>query len=49
MQTILSSLHMVLYILQLNYDAQEILTIVGNMQDEALQENGMQFGACGKP
>ena len=39
---------MVLYILQLNYDAQEILTIVGSMQNEALQENGMQFGACGK-
>jgi hypothetical protein len=49
MQTILNSLHMVLYILQLNYDVQEILTIVGSMQDEALQENGMQFGACGKP
>jgi hypothetical protein len=46
---ILRSLHMVLYILQLNYDVQEILTIVGSMQDEALQENGMQFGACGKP
>jgi hypothetical protein len=40
---------MVLYILQLNYDVHEILKIVGSMQDEALQENGMQFGACGKP
>jgi hypothetical protein len=29
---------MVLYILQLNYDVQEILTIVGCMQEEALQE-----------
>jgi hypothetical protein len=38
-----------LYILQWNYNVQEILTIVGSMQDEALQENGMQFGACGKP
>ena len=49
MQTILSSLHTVLYILQLNYDVQEILIVVGSMQDESLQENGMQFGACGKP
>jgi hypothetical protein len=40
---------MVLYILQLNYDVQEILTIVGSVQDEALQENSMQFGAYGKP
>jgi hypothetical protein len=32
---------MVLYMLQLNYDVQEILTIVGSMQTEALQENGM--------
>ena len=40
---------MFLYILQLNYDIQEILTIVGNMQVKALQENDMQFGACGKP
>ena len=39
---------MVMYILHLNYDVQEILTIVGSMKDEALQENGMQFGACGK-
>jgi hypothetical protein len=29
---------MVLYILQLNYDVQEILTIVGSMQEEVLQE-----------
>jgi hypothetical protein len=49
MQTILSSLHMVLYILQLNYDVQEILTIVGSMQDLHYRKNGMQFGACGKP
>jgi hypothetical protein len=48
MHTILSSLHIVLYILQLNYDVHEILTIVGSMQDEALEENGMQFGACVK-
>jgi hypothetical protein len=48
-QEILSSLHMVMYILRLNYDVQEILTIVGSMQAEALQENGMHFGACGKP
>jgi hypothetical protein len=46
-QAILRSLHKVLYIL--NYDVQEIMTIVGSMQDEALQENGMQFGAYGKP
>ena len=39
---------MVLYILTLNYDVQEILTIVGSMENEALQENGMQFDACGK-
>jgi hypothetical protein len=49
MKKILRSLHMVLYILQLNYDVQEILEIVGSMEDEALQENSMQFGACGKP
>jgi hypothetical protein len=24
-------------------------TIVGSLHDEALQENSMQFGACGKP
>ena len=33
----------------LNYDVQETLTFVGCMQDEALQENGMWFGAHGKP
>jgi hypothetical protein len=35
---ILRLLHKVLYILQLNYDVQEIITIVGCKQEEALKE-----------
>jgi len=38
-----------LYILQMSYDVQKILTIVGCMQDEGLQEKWYAVGSYGKP